>query len=162
MSLLRCLLVQQPYASLIAFGRKRWEFRSYETEKRGTIGIAASPSSVLSTLSSSMNSVSHLFPRGVLLATAKLVNCFYITGTDLKKAMTEPVALNVHGQEITTLDSPIGEPREDVEAAANSSSWESFVWELEDVKPVPITILIEKKSRSTWVSVDFEEGRGQM
>jgi hypothetical protein len=109
-----------------------------------------------------MNSVSHLFPRGVLLATAKLVNCFYITGTDLKKAMTEPVALNVHGQEITTLDSPIGEPREDVEAAANSSSWESFVWELEDVKPVPITILIEKKSRSTWVSVDFEEGRGQM
>ena len=162
MSLLRCLLVQQPYASLIAFGRKRWEFRSYETEKRGTIGIAASPSSVLSTLSPSINSVSHLFPRGVLLATAKLVNCFYITGSDLKKAMTEPVALNVHGQEITTLDSPIGEPGEDVEAAVNSSNWESFVWELEDVKPVPSTILLEKKSRSTWVSVDFEEGRGQM
>jgi len=156
MTTLSCLLVQQPYASLIAFGRKRWEFRSYEVKKRGTIGIAASPSSLLGTQSPSLNRVSHLFPRGVLLATGKLVNCFYATGSDLKKAKTQPVTLNIHGQEVTTLDSPIGEPQEDVEAAANSSSWESFVWELEDVKPVPKPIPIEKKSRSTWVSVDFQ------
>jgi len=120
------------------------------------IGIAASPSSVLSTLSPSLNQGSHLFPRGVLLATAKLVNCFYATGADLKKAMSEPVTLSIHGQQVATLDSPIGEPREDVEAAANSSTWESFVWELEDVKPVPNPIPIEEKSRSTWVSIDFQ------
>lgn len=156
MPTLSCLLVQQPYASLIAFGRKRWEFRSYEIKKRGTIGIAASPSSVLSTLSPSLNQVSHLFPRGVLLATAKIVNCFYATSGDLKKAMNQPVTLNIHGQEVTTLDLPIGEPQDDVNAAANSSNWESFVWELEDVKPLPNLIPIEKKSRSTWVSVDFQ------
>jgi len=156
MAVLSCLLIQQPYASLIAFGRKRWEFRSYEIKKRGMIGIAASPSSVLSTLSPSLNQGSHLFPRGVLLATAKLVNCFYATGADLKKAMSEPVTLSIHGQQVATLDSPIGEPREDVEAAANSSTWESFVWELEDVKPVPNPIPIEEKSRSTWVSIDFQ------
>ena len=158
MTLLSCLLIQQPYASLIAFGRKRWEFRSYEIKKRGTIGIAASPSSVLSTLSPSLNQVSHLFPRGSLLATAKVVNCFYATGADLKKVMTASVTLSIHGQEVTTLDSPIGEPEEDVEAAANSSTWESFVWELEDVNPVPSPIPVEKKSRSTWVSVDFQGG----
>src|SRR5437867_4910163 len=142
MAPLRCLLVQQPYASLIALGRKRWEFRSYETNNRGTVGVAASPSSVLQTLNSSLNSASHLFPRGVLLATAKLVNCFYITAADLKRTMTEPVTLNIHGQEISTLDSPIGEPKEDVEAAANSTSWESFVWEFEEVKPLenPMTV----------------------
>jgi len=160
MTTLSCLLIQQPYASLIAFGRKRWEFRSYEVKKRGTIGIAASPSSVLNTRSPSLNQVSHLFPRGSLLATAKVVNCFYATGADLKKAMSAQVTLSIHGQEVTTLDSPIGEPKEDVEAAASSSAWESFVWELEDVKPVHNPIPIEKKSRSTWVSVDLQEGVG--
>jgi hypothetical protein len=160
MTTLSCLLIQQPYASLIAFGRKRWEFRSYEIKKRGTIGIAASPSSVLSTLNPSLNQVSHLFPRGSLLATAKIVNCFYATGSDLKKAMSAPVILSIHGQEVTTLDSPIGEPKEDVEAAANSSTWESYVWELEGVTPVPNPVRIEKKSRSTWVSIDFQSGVG--
>jgi hypothetical protein len=154
---LSCLLVQQPYASLIAFGKKRWEFRSYETKKRGLIGIAASPSSVLLTQNRSLNSVSHLFPRGVLLATANIVNCFYATGADLKKAMTEPINLTVHGHDISTLDSPIGEPLEDVVLASNSDSWESYVWELADVKPVANQIPVEKKSRSTWVIVELED-----
>ena len=74
--------------------------------------------------------------------------------------MSAQVTLSIHGQEVTTLDSPIGEPKEDVEAAASSSAWESFVWELEDVKPVHNPIPIEKKSRSTWVSVDLQEGVG--
>jgi hypothetical protein len=155
MTVLSCLLIQQPYASLIAYGRKRWEFRSYEIKKRGTIGIAASPSSVLGTLSPSLNRVSHLFPRGILLATARVVNCFYITSSDLKKAMTEPVTLEIHGHEVSTLDSPIGEPKEDVESAANSGNWESFVWELDDVRTTRNSIPIDRKSRSTWVSIDF-------
>jgi len=147
---LNCLLIQQPYASLIAFGRKRWEFRSYETKKRGRIGIAASPSSVLQTRSASLNAVSHLFPRGILLATANLVNCFYVTSADLSKIMTEAVQVNIHGHDLFTLDYPIGEPKEDVERAANSKYWESYVWELDDVKPLSNPINVIKKSRSTW------------
>lgn len=150
---LNCLLIQQPYASLIAFGRKRWEFRSYETKKRGGIGIAASPSSVLRTKSASLNAVSHLFPRGVLLATANLVNCFYVTSADLKKTVTEPVQVNIHGHNLFTLDYPIGEPKEDVESAANSKYWESYVWELDDVKTLSNPINVIKKSRSTWALV---------
>lgn len=152
---LNCLLIQQPYASLIVFGKKRWEFRSYETRKRGRIGIAASPSSVLTTKSKSLNTVSHLFPRGVLLGTANLVNCFYVTASDLKKAMTNPVAINIHGHEVLTLDSPIGEPMEDVEEAVSSNYWESYVWRLEDIKPLSNPISIVRKSRSTWVLVDL-------
>jgi hypothetical protein len=155
--LLDCLLVQQPYASLIAFGKKCWEFRSYETKKRGLIGIAASPSSVLLTRSSSLNSVSHLFPRGVLLATANIVNCFYVTGADLKKAMKEPIKINLHGHEISTLDSPIGEPLEDVRFAAESDSWESFVWELSEIRPINTQIPVIKESRSTWVKINYHE-----
>ena len=159
--LLSCLLIQQPYASLIAFGKKRWEFRSYETKKRGIIGIAASPSSVLSTKNASLNSVSHLFPRGVLLATANLVNCFYVTSADLRRVMTEPVEVNIHGHDLLTLDCPIGEPKEDVERAANSKYWESYVWELDEVKPLSNPINVNKRSRSTWtlanlISDEFE------
>jgi len=152
-----CLLVQQPYASLIAFGKKRWEFRSYETKKRGIIGIGASQSSVLLTHDPSLNAVSHLFPRGVLLATAKIVNCFYVTGADLKKAMTEPVMTNLHGHQISTLDSPIGEPLEDVLLAVESNSWESYVWELNEIRPVKTQIGLIKKSGSTWVSTIYHE-----
>lgn len=155
---LDCLLIQQPYASLIAFGRKRWEFRSYETKKRGIIGIAASPSSVLLTRNREINSISHLFPRGVLLATANIVNCFFVTGADLKKAITEAIKITVHGHDVCTLDAPIGEPLEDVTAATDSKSWESFVWELGDVKPFSEQIPIEKKSRSTWVKVELKGG----
>ena len=154
-------MIQQPYASLIAFGRKRWEFRSYDLKTRGTIGIAASPSSVLPTLSPPLNRVSHTFPRGVLLAKAKLVNCFYATSSDLKKTLTGPVTLTIHGHQISTLDSPIGEPEEDVKAAINSPDWESFVWEFEEIEPLQIQIPIEKQSRSTWVSLDFEKRSGR-
>lgn len=154
--MLRCLLVQQPYASLIAFGKKRWEFRSYDTKKRGRIGIAASPSSVLPIKNFELNRVSHLFPRGVLLATATLINSFFVTSSDLRKALeTKSVSVSLHGHQIVTLDSPVGEPREDVEEAANLTSWESYVWELEDVKPVNVTVQVVKKLPSTWVSVDL-------
>lgn len=153
--LLSCLLIQQPYASLIAFGKKRWEFRSYETKRRGKIGIAASPSSVLPTKSVSLNAVSHLFPRGVLLATANLVNCFYVTAADLRKHVTKPVEVNIHGHTLLTLDYPIGEPKEDAEIAANSKYWESYVWELDDIKPLSNPISVVKRPRSTWTFVNL-------
>jgi hypothetical protein len=104
-----------------------------------------------------LNSVSYSFPRGVLLATAKIVNCFYITGSDLKKAIKEQVKVNLHGHEISTLDSPIGEPLEDVRLAADSDSWESYVWELNEVKPVKSQVPVTKNSRSTWVTINYYE-----
>jgi len=153
MTWLDCLLVQQPYASLIAFGRKRWEFRSYSVKRRGLIGIAASPSSVLPTKDPELNRVSQSFARGVMLARAHLVDCFFVTSIDLKKQIRSRVKVSLHGHDIVTLDAPIGEPEADVREASNSPSWASYVWQFEDVEPLNIPIPIVKSSRSTWTRV---------
>lgn len=148
-------MIRQPYASLVAYGKKRWEFRSYEVKKRGTIGIASSPNPPYSTKNNALNVAATNFPRGLLLATAELVNCFYVTATDLQKAMTKPIELQLHGHRVLTLDSPIGEPEEDVESAANSTMWESYAWEIEKVQPLTTQVAVSTQSRSTWAYVDY-------
>jgi hypothetical protein len=154
MSKLRCLLIRQPYASLIAFGRKRWEFRSQDTKIRGVIGIAASPNPPLRTFNEQLNSILHLLPQGLLLATARLSSSFYVTGADLAKNLTTPVTVNLHGHSIVTSDQPLGEPLEDIQLAAKNAEWESFAWLLEDVRPVSDRIRISKSGASTWTIVE--------
>jgi len=61
---LDCIIVRQPYASLIAYGSKRWEFRSYNCKKRGVICIASSRGKPLKTGDPFLNSISGNFPRG--------------------------------------------------------------------------------------------------
>src|SRR5438094_311228 len=113
-----CLLVKQPYSSVIAFGLKRWEFRSYETKKTGVIGIAASNAEPLRTKNDELNRSLHLFPRGVILATADLVTSFFVTANDLKQFLRDPTTITLHGNQVKTLGEPIGEPAEDVSASA--------------------------------------------
>ena len=159
MRTLSCLIVRQPYASLIAFGKKRWEFRSYPTKKEGIIGIASSPSEKLRTLDPELNRVSGLFPRGVVLATANLVTSFYVTASDLESKKTNPIPVKLHRAIVHTCDEPLGEPIIDVDNAIKNKGWESFAWLLEDVRvledPVPFN---RTASRSTWVAVDINEG----
>ena len=155
MAKLDCLIIRQPYASLIAFGKKRWEFRSYPIKKRGKIGIASSPSEPWQTLSPELNRVSHLFPRGIVLATANLVTSFYVTASDLMRKKTEPVQVKVHGNIIKTCDEPIGEPIEDVNNAIRQKGWESFACLLEDVKILNEPKPFQRTSpRATWVKVE--------
>jgi hypothetical protein len=157
MQRLDCLIIQQPYASLIAFGKKRWEFRSYDCKKREKIGIAASTAPALRTFSSELNRIAGLLPRGVVLAIADLTNSFFVTVSDLKRNLKADVKVNLHSYEITTIDQPIGEPREDVERAIRSLTWESYVWDIENVRALKTPIPFFRKSRSTWVKVDIPE-----
>jgi hypothetical protein len=83
---LSCLIVRQPYASLIAFGKKRWEFRSYNTERRGAMGIAASHGRPWITACPDLNEILHLMPRGVVLATCELKSSFLVTSKDLENS----------------------------------------------------------------------------
>ena len=152
-----CLLVRQPYASLIAFGKKRWEFRSYECKKLGEIAIAASPSDPLETLNKSLNEVSDFFPRGVILAIAEIKGSFYVTNHDLKANLRGSINLNVHGYDITTADEPLGEPLEDIQSAIENKAWESYAWLLDNIKPLKNPIAIEKTSLSTWVRIEDSE-----
>ena len=146
--------MRQPYASLIAVGFKRWEFRSYETKKAGEIGIAASNAEPLLTKNDELNRIRYLLPSGVVLATAKLVTSFYLTADDLKQYLGEPVEVNLHGQVAKTLGEPIGEPIEDVKYASDNSKWNSFAWMLEDVKPLEKPVPFARDSQSTWISVE--------
>ena len=79
MTNLRCLVVAQPYASLIASGHKRWEFRAYEAKYSGRIGIAASHTTPWRTRNFDLNRISVGLPRGVVLATADLIDTFFVT-----------------------------------------------------------------------------------
>ena len=155
---LRCLVVRQPYASLITFGRKRWEFRSYECKMRGKIGIAASHNRPLTTLNEELNGISASFPRGVLLATARIDGSFLVTNNELKANFKRTARVVVHGHELVTLEEPIGEPVEDVQQAILDPDWVAYVWKLTDVKPLRKYVPVERPKRSTWTFLELHIG----
>jgi hypothetical protein len=151
---MECLIVRQPYASLIAFGKKRWEFRSYDAKKLGVIGIAASHGEPLKTWDRVLNSFSQSFPRGLVLATAELVTSFLINSNDLSSSLPSPIEVTIHGKRFKTFDEPIGEPVEDVKLAMSKKEWESYAWVLDDVHPLEKFVPYDRESRSTWVNAD--------
>ena len=150
---LRCLIIRQPYASLIAFGHKRWEFRSYECRMRGKIGIASSHNPPLKTLNEDLNRVSSWFPRGTVLATAKIDNSFSVSNEELRTNAKETKRVVIHGHELLTFDEPIGEPLEDVEQAILNPNWAAYAWNLTEVRPLRTFIPFEPPNRSTWVDL---------
>jgi hypothetical protein len=154
---MQCLIIRQPYASLIAFGKKRWEFRKYESKKEGIIGIAASANEPLKTWNSVLNRASHSFPRGVVLAKAELVTSFFITSKDLALCQKDVVEISIHNKKIDTLNEPIGEPKEDVDLAIKKKNWESFAWQLDNVTPLEKFVTFQSRSQSTWVDVEIPE-----
>ena len=152
--ILDCLVIRQPYASLIIYGKKRWEFRAYDTAKRGLIGIIASPNKPLLTKNFLLNRYNSLFPTGVLLATAELSSSFYVTKADLKQNKTPALELIIHGKRFETADSPLGEPIEDIDFAINQNKWESYAWLFENIRPLDKWIIVEKLDRSTWKKME--------
>lgn len=155
MTTLDCLIVAQPYASLIAVGHKRWEFRRYETKKSGKIGIAASNGAPWPTRNLELNRIAPYLPRGVVLATAEMVTSLYVTSADLKKKTTPPFEINLEDHKIVTYGEPIGEPLEDVNRAIADNDWRSYAWILKNVKLLERPIPFVRSGRSTWVTVDI-------
>lgn len=152
-----CLIIRQPYASLIAFGCKKWEFRSYNSSNTGRIVIASSRGQPLKTGSSELNKAAKHFPRGVALATAEMVRSFCATNVDLKEKFAGTTKVKIHGQEFFVAKPPFGEPIEDIELAMEDAGWRSYVWELSDVVPLLKPIAIFKRPNSTWISVNLKE-----
>lgn len=146
-----CLIVRQPFASLIVFGAKRWEFRSHPCDKRGTIAIAASKHPPIMTSDSKLNEASiSKFPRGVVLGTAYLSKSYLITANELKKEFQCCQEVNIHGFEFSVACEPIGEPPDDVKMALNRKGWKKFVWELSNVKPLSTTVGYRPAHGSSW------------
>lgn len=75
---MRALCVRQPWASMIAEGRKRIETRTWATAYRGELMIVASRAPKIEGL-----------PRGVALCVARLTDCRPMTRRDAAAACCE-------------------------------------------------------------------------
>jgi hypothetical protein len=145
-----CLIIRQPYASLIVDGAKRWEFRSYPPTTFGKIGIAAAKGTPLRTYSNSLNRLASRLPRGLVLGTAHLLSYRLCTNETLLQYVHRTTELNLFGSKIMIVDSPIGEPLEDVVAATKNAEWRSYAWELSDISPLDEPLLYSHVGRGTW------------
>jgi len=155
---LDCLIVRQPYASLIAYGLKRWEFRSYNCKKRGIICIGSSKGKPLKTGDTFLNDIALFFPRGFVLAIGILKDSYLVTSKDLRKALKGTETVKIHGHNITTASKPLGEPICDILKAIKDSDWKMYAWVLKDISPLKTIIpLRSTKSGSTWTKVELTE-----
>lgn len=99
---MKALTIQQPWATLIALGEKRFETRSRKTNIRGRIAIhagkkinieACNQVAIMLTLSKYGYDASNL-PTGAVIATVDLIDCHKVTADymsmyDEEKAGTE-------------------------------------------------------------------------
>lgn len=160
---LDCLIIRQPFASLIVFGVKRWEFRSYASDKRGTIAIAASKAPPLRTSDAKLNQAAiNRFPRGVVLGTARVMGSHLITSKELQTRFRCCQQVTIHGLEFLVASEPLGEPPDDIRMALSRKGWRSFVWELDNVKPLAAPIEYLPAHGSTWTKVKLANESGLM
>lgn len=152
---LPCLIVREPYASLIAYGPKRWEFRSYPCRKRATLGIVASRRSPIPI--NPAVAKSHSFPRGALLALANVSNCRRVFSDDLARFINGRYhRLRLHDVEFEVCESPLGEPVADVVNAAADDNWESYAWEFTSVVALKTPRPFHSKATSPWTQVSID------
>ncbi len=155
---LDCLIVRQPFASLIAYGLKKWEFRGYDCKKRGLICIASGKGPPFKTGSNHLNHISKSFPRGFVLATAILEDSFRVTGEALKNALDGERAVCMHKHRIKVASEPLGEPIKDILSSISDKSWKMYVWRLSNVTPLRKPISLKDNNYvSTWTKVEISE-----
>jgi len=141
----RAITIWQPWASLLACGRKRFETRSWTTSYRGPIAIHAAKKNIFDALTLISVPVAlemkrlvgaewRDLPTGAVIATAELVDVWYIDrnpGCDLNPGAHKVDAENKRGDCII--------PSE-LELALGDWTPGRYAWELSGVKmidPVP-------------------------
>lgn len=84
---MKVITIKQPFASLIAGGLKRYEFRTWKTKYRGDILIHAGKS----VDKKAMDKFKHLgldYPTGCIIAKAAISDCIYIDDV-MKRKLNE-------------------------------------------------------------------------
>ena len=74
---MKVITVKQPYASLIAYGYKELEFRTWKTKYRGEIFIHAGLG-IDKKAMEKYKSLNIKYPQGCIIAKADLTDCIYI------------------------------------------------------------------------------------
>lgn len=149
-----CLIVRQPYASLIAYGLKRIEFRTYNCKKRGPFLIASGRGKPLTTADPYLNSISKSFPRGYILARAVLTNSFIGNNEFIKEQLKGEEPITIHRHSFQVASKPFGEPIKDLIEVANDKNWKMYFWILKNVYPLDKMIpLAVNGTGSSWIRV---------
>lgn len=85
---MKAITIKQPWASLIASGIKKYEFRSWPTKHRGPIYIHAGMT-MESKYLPLLLSLNLEYPKGAIIAKANLVDCILIDEKFNKKINKE-------------------------------------------------------------------------
>ena len=149
-----CLIVRQPYASLIAYGVKRIEFRTQNCKKRGPILIASARGKPLKTGDPILNNIAKSFPRGYILAKAVLADAFLGNNEFIQKKLEGDEIVNIHKHKFRVASRPFGEPMIDISKAANDKNWKVYFWVLKNVSSLDNIIpLLTNGTGSSWIKV---------
>lgn len=110
---MKVITIKQPYASLIAYGYKEYEFRTWKTKYRGDILIHAGKS----VDKKAMEKFKHLnldYPLGCIIAKAKITDCVFID-EEMSKKLLEKDPLVYSG-------------------SSADSNWRGYGFKLEDIE----------------------------
>lgn len=114
---MKTITIKQPFATLIAEGLKKYEFRTWKTKYRGDILIHAGKSID----KKAMKRYEHLnleYPTGCILAKATITDCIYIDN-NMKKKLKNDNSLVYYG-------------------IINDENWSGYGFKLENVEKVKL------------------------
>lgn len=169
---MKAITIQQPWASLIASGDKKYETRSWNTKYRGPIAIHAGKQidpDVFQYLLCKLATMDQLekcgitpetldeLPRGAVIATADLVNVWrivYHPGTDVDKAKHIPLGAESLSTDKNAPDFADYFVPTEKEIALGHWVPGNYAWELQNVKILPEPIPAKGK-QGLW---DWEPG----
>ena len=117
---MKVITIKQPWATLIAEGIKKYEFRTWKTKYRGEILIHAGKGID----KKAMQKYEHLnldYPSGAIIAKVEITDCIYVDDEFRKKLSKEnPVVY---------------------ENIISNKNWEGYAFQLEKVEKIePISI----------------------
>ncbi len=117
---MKVITIKQPFASLIAEGYKKYEFRTWKTKYRGDILIHAGKG-IDKAAMKKFESFNLSYPTGCIIAKAKLSDCVFID-SDMKQKLKQENSLVYSG-------------------VVNDDDWEGFGFYLENIEKIdPISI----------------------
>lgn len=154
---MRCLLVRQPYASLISEGYKKIEFRSRACNIREPIAIAASKGPAFETNDSNLNLISDLLPKGKILSIASLDSSSLLYQKDLRELMTGVITANIYEKEVHLASAPLGEPILDIIEVLNDPDWWAYGWSISNLTKIETPIKYTSKAYGSWINLNHND-----
>lgn len=99
---MKCITIKQPWATLIAKGYKKYEFRTWKTKYRGDILIHAGKTIDKDALEY-FKYLNLEYPTGCIIAKAKITDCLLVDKTFLNKLPNSPIYDHLKQEQKKTL-----------------------------------------------------------